>query len=251
MHHPKIVWITGASSGIGAALARVYLDRGATVGVCGRNAEALAALCAGNPRARPYSFDILDAHAGDQAFADFVSEVGVPDLAILNAGTHKPTPMKRFSREDAAFILGTNLQGLFNTFEPVVATMMAHKQGQIAIVGSVAGYHGLPFAGVYSATKAAVARFTETAHMELKLYGIDVRLIAPGFVRTPLTDKNDFPMPFLMEAPAAAERIRKGLEGKGFEITFPKRLSWMLKLIAILPRWMSFGLMSGIIRKGS
>ena len=162
-------------------------------------------------------------------------DLGPITLAMLNAGTHHPVEAEDFSAKDLAKLINVNLLGTGNCLDPVLKTMIPTGSGHIAIVASVAGYRGLPTSAYYGASKAAQINLAEALKFDLDRHGIKLQLINPGFVRTPLTDKNDFPMPFLMEVDAAAERIVSGLASNAFEITFPRRFSYLLKVLRCLP----------------
>lgn len=238
----QTILITGASSGIGEALAKAYLARGAVVGVCGRDETRLRAICAGHDKAIPLVFDTTDADAARTAIESFVERAGGVDLAILNAGTHKPTSAADFSARDYATLMRVNYDGTLNCLGPVIGAMRARGGGTIAVTGSLAGYTGLPQAGAYCASKAAVMRLAETMRAELAPHGIEVKLISPGFVKTPLTDRNEFEMPFLMELDRACVIILRGLESRRFQIAFPRRLAWSLRLLSALPEPLYFSL---------
>ena len=229
--------ITGASSGIGAALAKTYLARQAVVGVCGRASDRVEEICRSAPtgQAIPLVFDTRDERATADAFGRFAETAGGIDLAILNAGTHQPTNATSFDLAAYVTLMEVNYFGTLNCLAPVIEIMKAQRHGTIALVGSVAGYTGLPHAGAYCASKSALMRIAEATHTELAPLGISVRLVSPGFVKTPLTDRNDFPMPFLMDADKAADRIVRGLSRTSYEIAFPRRLAWGLRLMSALP----------------
>ncbi len=243
------ILITGASSGIGRALAEHYLKQGALVGICGRKPDALGEMRKQFPRARPLVFDVANAEETAMNIHAFRQDAGGVDLAILNAGNHIPTDGRAFRLQDYAGLMQTNYVGALNCLEPVISIMKAQGGGQIALMGSVAGYAGLPQAGGYCASKAAIMRLAETLRTELAETGIDVRLISPGFVKTPLTAKNDFDMPFLMELDEATRRIVRGLAGKGFEIAFPRRLALLLKALSALPKPLYFRAAKSMLRK--
>ncbi len=140
--------------------------------------------------------------------------------------------------------MDVNWNGTINALAPALEFMRKRKRGQIAIVASVAGYGGLPTGSIYSGSKAALIKMAEGLKFDLDRMGILIQVITPGFIRTPLTDRNDFPMPFLLEVDDAAERIVKGLSREGFEITFPKRFTYLLKFLNNLPYWMYFPLVA-------
>lgn len=235
------LWITGAGAGIGRALALAYARRGATVAVSARRADTLAALQA-EVQAQgliglivPVPLDVTDRAATLAAVATIEELIGSLDLVILNAGTHEPFDPAAFDPTIFDRLFAVNLFGVVNGLAAVVPRMVARRGGRVAIVSSVAGYCGLPTAAAYGATKAALINMAEALKPELERCGVGVAVINPGFVRTPLTDRNTFPMPFLIEADDAAERIIRGLASGRFEITFPRRLSWALKMLRRLP----------------
>lgn len=242
------ILITGSSSGIGEAVARLYLEQGFDVGVCGRDQERLRKVCDGHPGAHSLSFDIADADAVRTAFSEFATVHERVDRIILNAGTHTPTDGASFSLEDYSRTMQVNYIGTLNCLAPAIDILRAQGSGQLVLMGSVAGYKGLPGAGGYCASKSAIMRLAETLRVELREFGIDVRLISPGFVKTPLTDLNEFSMPFLMEVDAAAERIVRGLRSRRFEVAFPRRFALLLKLNAILPAPVYFWLARRMLR---
>jgi Short-chain dehydrogenases of various substrate specificities len=162
------------------------------------------------------------------------------DMAVLNAGTHQPLMPGAYDAETFDKLININIHGTLNCLLPAVGVMKEQETGTIAVVSSVAGYMGLPTASAYGLTKAGIINLCETLHVELAPLGIDLKLINPGFVRTPLTDKNDFPMPFLMEPEDAARAMANGLESKKFEIAFPRTFVWMLKFLRFLPYQLAF-----------
>ena len=248
MEKIQTVLITGSSSGIGKSVALRYLKQGATVGICGRRAEALEEIRAQFPNAHPIVFDMTNKAEAKKCIESFISSVGNLDLAILNAGNHKPTDARDFDVESYISIMETNYFGTLNCLNAVIPAMKKQGRGTITIVGSVAGYIGLPQAGAYCASKAALMRLTETLGVELKPLNIDVKLISPGFVKTPLTDKNDFDMPLLMEVEKASDRIIYGIAQNRFEIAFPRRLAWGLKILAVLPKFLFMRIAKKMLR---
>lgn len=239
-----VAWITGASTGIGRAVALKLAAAGWTVVATARGADKLDALAAEAPegRIRPMAGDVTDADAMAAIVRRIEAEVGPVALALLNAGTYVRTGARDLTVESVAATMTVNWNGTINALVPALAPMRKRRKGQIAIVASVAGYGGLPGAAPYSASKAALIKFAEGLKFDLDRFGIVIQVINPGFVETPLTDRNDFPMPFLMKVDEAAERIVKGLAGGRFEITFPKRFSFMLKFLNNLPYALYFPL---------
>ena len=248
----KRVWLTGASTGIGEALALKFVQQGMTVFACARGEVALKKLkerC--QPLAGelvPVKLDITD-YAQIQQLVDlWDTEASWPDLVVLNAGTHDPFPAQKFTAQRAKALLDVNLQGTLNCLDPVLKKAIEHNHGHIAVMASVAGYSGLPTAAIYGASKAALIHICEALRLDLKDSQVKLQVINPGFVKTPLTDKNDFPMPCLIEAEEAAERIFAGLQSDKFEITFPRRFSYFLKFLRILPYTAYFKLLGRTVR---
>jgi NAD(P)-dependent dehydrogenase (short-subunit alcohol dehydrogenase family) len=249
----SVIWITGASSGIGRALALRLADDGHHVAASARSADALTELGgrtqAASGAIHPYPLDVTDRPAVAAAVAGIERDLGPIDIAVLAAGTHQPVSAEAFEADGLARLVAINLIGAGNCLEPLLRSMIARRRGRIALVSSVAGYRGLPTSAYYGATKAALINLAESLKFDLDRHGVTMQLIDPGFVRTPLTDKNEFAMPFLIEADAAAARIAKGLQSSRFEITFPRRFTYMLKLLRCLPYRLYFPLVARATRK--
>jgi len=242
------VWVVGASSGIGAAVARALLGRGARVAVSARSVpelERLAALHGGSAIALP--LDVTDSAAVAPALQRVVETWGGIDFVLLCAGTHLPARAWELDAGAARRLVDVNLNGVLNCLPPVLQQMQRQQAGAIGIVSSVAGYRGLPTALVYGATKAALINLAETLYLDLSPRGIGVFLINPGFVKTPLTDRNSFRMPALIGVDEAAEEIVAGLAQGRFEIHFPRRFTRWLKLLRLLPYRLYFAL----VRRGT
>jgi NAD(P)-dependent dehydrogenase (short-subunit alcohol dehydrogenase family) len=248
-----VIWITGASSGIGRALALELAGRGASVAASARRTdelERLAADAATLPAAsggkagaiRAFPVDVTDTAAMAATVARIEAEFGPIATAVMNAGLYLPMSGAELDTAKFATTLAVNVMGVVNGIAPVTAAMKARKRGRIAIVSSVAGYSGLPTSAAYGASKAALINLAESLKFDLDPLGIRVQLISPGFVETPATDVNPFPMPFLMKVETAAARIADGLAGDAFEVTFPRRFTYGLKLARILPYWAYFPL---------
>ncbi len=231
------VWVVGASSGIGAALARALIARGARVALSARNAQALALIAAGGAAQQTLllPLDVTRAEEIAAAFARINSTWSGLDLAVLLAGRHQPVRAWDLDAAQARALVETNLIGVLNASAALAPAFCRSASGAIAIVSSVAGYGGLPDSLVYGATKAALINFAETLYLDLAPRGIGVYLVNPGFVKTPLTDKNEFKMPALISTEEAAEEMIKGFESGKFEIHFPKRFTFWLKLVRFLP----------------
>ena len=232
------VWIIGASTGIGAATARALLDAGARVALSARRADALADVAQDHKNATVAPLDFTDSAAVRKGWNTLVAQWGRVDLVLIVAGTHQEMRAWELDEAKAMALLKTNLHGVISACSVIVPALLAQGHGAIGIVGSVAGYRGLPKALIYGASKAAVINFTESLYLDLEPKGLGVYLISPGFVKTPLTDHNDFKMPSLISAEEAADEILRGLRKGHFEIHFPRRFTRMLKLMQLLPyRW--------------
>lgn len=235
---PRLVWLVGASSGIGKALAMQMANAGWQVAISARRLAPLQAMQAKFPALYPYTLDVTDAVAVQQVFATICSQHGVPDICLFNAGDYEPMPVEAFDLELFRKLTAVNYLGMVNGLNAVLPLMLERGRGQILLTASLSAYRGLPRAAPYSASKAAVLNLAEALHPELKIKGILLRVINPGFVRSALTDKNHFAMPFLMDAEEAAAVIMRELDGSHFEITFPKRFALLMKLLRLLPyRW--------------
>lgn len=234
----RIAWITGGGKGIGAALARRLADSGWTVAISARTATDLEDQKSGTGsvgRIVGYPLDVTDAEACAAVMRRIEAELGPIDLAVLNAGTHTPVSALAFDLTAMRRLVETNLMGVANCLAALLPALVARRSGQIAIVSSVAGYVGLPTSAAYGATKAGLINLAEALKPELDQAGVRLRLISPGFVDTPLTRKNRFPMPFLMSAERAAAIIERRLRGRRFEIVFPWPMALMMKLLRRAP----------------
>ncbi|HEX8618381.1 MAG TPA: SDR family NAD(P)-dependent oxidoreductase [Thermoanaerobaculia bacterium] len=236
----QLAIITGASAGIGHALAHELATRGYDLALLARRAELLESL-AGELRARgrravAIACDVSDADAVRGAVAQAQAELGGAfDLAIANAGVSIPGHATKFKIADAEQIIRVNVLGLMYLYDAVIPSMVERGRGRFVGVASVAGLRGLPTAGPYSASKAAVQAFLEAARIELKPYGVGVTIVNPGFVATPMTEKNRFRMPFLMQADAAAVVIANGIARGARVVEFPRPMSLLMRVVRYLP----------------
>ncbi len=235
----KIV-ISGASSGIGLALARHYLKYGATVAVFARRAEPLNQLSAEYPgKVIPYPLDVRDPVAIKSAADDFIRRIGVPDIIIANAGVSRGT-LTEYAEDMDAFqqIMEINVLGMANTFQPFIAPMREKGEGRLVGIASVAGFRGIPGSEAYSASKAANISYLESLRVELRKSGIKVVTIAPGYIRSPMTEINTYPMPFIIDADVAAERMANIIErGSSFAVV-PWQMGVVGWLLKRLPNWL-------------
>ena len=244
MTDPGIAWVTGASSGLGRALALRLAQDGWQVAVSARRAEALHALAEearGLPgRIHGYPLDVTDEERVAAACGEIERDLGPIGLVVLNAGTHQPVAAKTLRVEDFRTLVEVNLRGTVHCLCTALPGMIARGSGRIAVVASLSGYRGLPSAAAYGMTKAGLINMAEALKPELDRYGVTIQVINPGFVETPLTDRNRFPMPFLISAEAAAARIVRGLGSRRFEIAFPWPMVLLLKLLRLLPSTLAF-----------
>ncbi|HWA18657.1 MAG TPA: SDR family NAD(P)-dependent oxidoreductase [Devosia sp.] len=237
----KRAWITGAGSGIGRALAKRLADQGWDVAVSARTASDLDSLVAEAPgRIWAFVLDVTDSAANRSVVDDVERTLGPLDLVVLNAGGYFPVTAANFSAEKFRKTVELNLNGTANGLEPVLQRMVARGRGHVAVMASVAGFVGLPTGSTYSATKAALNAMCEALKVELEPLGVTLTVINPGFVKTPATDKNKFPMPFRIPVEQAAEAIMRGLERKKYEIIFPWQMAIAMKLFGVLPHWLQF-----------
>ncbi len=236
------VWLIGASSGIGEALARRLVHLGARVAASSRNAAALESL--GGSYTLPA--DVTDRASLGTAFDATRILLGDIDVAFVNAGTHVPMRAWELDAEAAEALVRVNLVGAINAVALLAPYFAERGCGRLVLTASVAGYGGLPTGLVYGATKAALINFAETLYLDLAPRGVAVHLVNPGFVKTPLTDRNEFEMPALITAEEAARAILDGIAEGAFEVHFPKRFSRALKLLNLLPYRLYFPLVHRI-----
>ena len=240
----QVAWVTGASSGIGRALARRLAEDGYRVAASARSATDLDTLAAEMPgRITAFQLDVTQPQACLETGALIERTLGPIDLAVLNAGSYFPTTAADFSVDNFRRTVDLNLMGAVNCMGAIVPSMVARRSGHIAIMASLTGYLGLPTAASYGATKAALHSMAHSFRPDFERYGVTVTVINPGFVKTPLTDKNSFPMPFLMPLDKAIDRIMDGLASKRFEIAFPWQVAWGLRLLRALPEPLRFAAM--------
>jgi short-subunit dehydrogenase len=234
----KRIWLIGASSGIGAAMARQALADGARVAVSARRPEALEEVIQGAGDAIVAPFDVLSKAGWHEQYARIKHAFGAIDLIVFCVAQYRPERAWEVKEEDAQCTLQTNLCSMYSALATVLPDMLARGSGGIALVASVAGYVGLPAATVYGPSKAALINLAEILYNDLHGKGLDVYLINPGFVRTALTDKNDFFMPSIQTPKQAATAIWRGISLGRFEIAFPKSFTRLLKIFSMLPfRW--------------
>ncbi|HLF76948.1 MAG TPA: SDR family NAD(P)-dependent oxidoreductase [Dehalococcoidia bacterium] len=236
----RSLWLIGASSGIGAALAPELAAAGAMLAVSARREAELeevadaAALRGVRPLVKP--LDVTDLAAIERVYGELKAAWGRVEIVFYNAGTWAETRPDNFNTHQAVNQIDVNLQGLVRTVGTVMPDLVANRAGEIVGMASIAGYAGMPRGAAYSASKAGVNAFLQSMRMELRPYDVGVTTVNPGFVRSPLSDRNRFTMVFIMSAEDAARIIVKGMLAGETEIHFPKRLSWLMKGFTALPR---------------
>jgi len=236
MNDKKVIWITGASSGIGKALSIKFAEEGWMVAASARREGLLQELTKINQNIHSFPLDVTNPEQCKKVFEEIKKKFNNIEISIFGTGIHDPNSEKRFNLEKIREIMEVNYFGTMNSINSVYDYYNDKKGGQISIISSVAGYRGLPAAGAYCASKSALTSFTESLRFEMMRKNVRVSLVSPGFIKTPMTDQNDFPMPMIKSPEFAAEQIYIGLTKKtGFEIHFPKAFTFFLKFLRILP----------------
>jgi len=229
------IFITGGTTGIGLSLAQLYLEEGHRVGICARNLEKFPSEIKNKYKLlKCYQVDVVNREELRAAILDFAQ--GNLDIIVANAGRSVGAKSKTPLFSVANDIIDINVKGVLNTFEVALEIMIPQKRGHLVATASVAGFMGLPGAGAYSASKAAVLRLCESYSIDLKPIGINVSAIAPGFIDTPLTQQNNHKMPFIMSSQKAAKLIKKAIEKKKVLYLFPLRMKIVVTILAIMPR---------------
>jgi len=250
MTEKKIIWITGASSGIGKALTIKFAEKGWIVAASARRENLLEDLNKFNPNIYSFPLDVTEIENCKLIANKIIEKFGGIDICVFGTGMHDPKSEKRFNLNKIREIMEVNYFGTMNSINSIYEYFSEKKNGQISIISSVAGYRGLPAAGAYCASKAALTSYAESLNFDMKMKNVRVSLISPGFIKTPMTDQNDFPMPMIKSPEFAANEIYKGLtEKKSFEIHFPKAFTYFLKFLQILPSSIYFKLVSKGMKK--
>ena len=243
----KKIWITGASSGIGRSLAIKFANEGWKVAASARRENLLKELSNKYPNIESFPLDVTDINKCNSVFKEIIEKFENIEICVFGTGIHDPESEKEFNLDKIKKIMEVNFFGVMNSINSVYSYYNEKKSGQISIISSVAGYRGLPAAGAYCASKSALTSFTESLYFEMKRKNVRVTLISPGFIKTPMTDQNDFSMPMIKSPEFAAEQIYLGLiKKKGFEIHFPKAFTFIMKILRILPNNIYFK----IVEKG-
>lgn len=227
----KTYWLIGASEGLGWAIAQELGTRGAKLILSSRNVERLTSLCGSLPDACAVPIDVTDLASVQRA----VAKIGQVDGLIYNAGAYEPMRATEWDTETALAISDVNYSGVLRVLGETVPGFVTAGKGDITLVGSLAGYRGLPAAIGYGASKAALISLAETMRFDLAETGVTVRLVNPGFIKTRLTEKNSFKMPMLMTPEDAASRVVRAMTKRRFRTDFPAPFSWVIRALAFLP----------------
>ena len=245
----QTVWITGASSGIGLALAKLLDGPVPYVAISARSEATLIDVQEQGKTLMAHPVDVADADAVAGCVQQIEADAGPIDLAVLNAGVWQLMDAHSLDLKAIRTGVEVNYMGVIHALQAVLPGMLARGKGHIAIVASVAGYRGLPRAAAYGPTKAALINLAETLRSELTPRGILVSLVNPGFVDTPMTKDNPFPMPAIIPVDEAAQRLLAGLQRQHYEIVFPRRFALLMKVLRILPNPIFFWIVRTFIRK--
>jgi len=235
----KKIWITGASTGIGKSLAIKFALEGWQVAASARRENLLRELSNKNSNIHTFPLDVTDSEKCKSVFNDIVNKLGDIDICVFCTGIHDPKSEKNLNLEKINKIMEVNFFGSINSINSVYEYYKKKKSGHISIVSSVAGYRGLPAGGAYCASKAALTNYAESLYFDLKRFNVRVSVVHPGFIKTPMTDQNDFPMPMIKSPEYAANQMFKGLtQSNAFEIHFPKSFTFIMKILKIMPNWL-------------
>ena len=245
----KKIWITGASSGIGKSVAEKFANEGWKVAVSARRKELLDEL-AKNPNIVSFPLDVTNRNQINEVFKNILDNFGELDICLFSSGTYEPKDEQNIDPDKIKNVINVNFLGVIDCVKSVERYFKDKKSGHISIVSSIAGYRGLPNSSGYGPSKAALTNFSESIYFDFKKFGVRVSVISPGFIKTPLTDKNEFPMPFLKTPEYAAEKIFNGLvKSSAFEIHFPKGLTLTLKFLRILPYRLYLFLVDKLVKR--
>ena len=245
----KKVWITGASSGIGKAVAEKFAHEGWKVAISARRKETLDNM-AQDPNIKSFPLDVTKRDQIENVFKNILNDFGELDLCLFSSGTYEPKDEQSIDPDKIKNVININFLGVIDCVKTVEEYFKNKKSGHISIVSSIAGYRGLPNSSGYGPSKAALTNFSESIYFDFKKFGVRVSIVSPGFIKTPLTDKNEFPMPFLKTPQYAAEKIFNGLiKSNAFEIHFPKGLTLILKLLRILPYKLYLFLVDKLVKR--
>ena len=245
----KKIWITGASSGIGKALAEKFAAEGWKVAASARRKEILDKMSE-NENIFSYPLDVTSQNQIKNSFEKIIKDFNGLNLCVFSSGTYDPKLEQEINIEQNKFVMETNFFGVLNCIKAVESYFKNKKDGHISIVSSIAAYRGLPNSSGYGPSKAALTNLTESLYFDFKKYNVRISLVSPGFIKTPLTDKNEFPMPFIKSPEFAAEKMFNGLtKSKAFEIHFPKAITILLKIFRVLPYKIYLFLIDKVVKR--
>ena len=245
----KVIWITGGSSGIGKSLAYKFANEGWQVAISARRENLLKEISESNEKIKSFPLDVTDKVKCKEVFEQIKNYYGDLDVCFFSTGTWSPKEEKDIDVEQIENVFKVNFFGTINTIKAVEGHFKNKKNGIITIVSSIAGYRGLPNTTGYGPSKSALISLAESLYFDFERYNVRVCLVCPGFIKTPMTDKNDFKMPFLKTSEFAADKIYDGLiNKKQFEIHFPKELTLTLKFFKLLPSKVYFYLVKKLTK---
>ena len=243
----KVIWITGASSGIGKSLAIKFANEDWQVAVSARRESLLKELSDTNSNIHSFPLDVTDSEKCKDVSTEIINKLENIEICIFCTGIHDPKSEKSLDLEKVRKIMEVNFFGTVNSINSVYDYFKKKRSVHISMVSSVAGYRGLPAGGAYCASKSALTTFAESLYFDLKRFNVRVSVVHPGFIKTPMTDQNDFPMPMIKSPEFAADEMFKGLtQSNAFEIHFPKQFTFIMKILKIMPNWLYLKL----IKKG-
>jgi NAD(P)-dependent dehydrogenase (short-subunit alcohol dehydrogenase family) len=249
VENQKKIWITGASSGIGKALAEKFAKENWKVAISARRENLLNDI-AQTDNISSFPLDVTDDSKVKEVFSKILQEFNSLDLCVFCSGAYNPKLEQEINKEQIRKIMEVNFFGVLNCIKSVEEYFKNKKDGHISVVSSVAAYRGLPNSSGYGPSKAALTNLTESLYFDFKKYNVRISLISPGFIKTPLTDKNEFPMPFIRSPKFAAVKMYNGLvKSSAFEINFPKELTTILKLLRIMPYRVYLFLVDKLIKR--
>ena len=233
------IWITGASSGIGKALAIKFAKEGWQVAASARRESLLKELNNINQNIFSFPLDVTDSSNTKKVFDTILNELKSIDICVFCTGIHDPKSEKKLNLDKIRKIMEVNFFGTVNSINAVYDYFKEKKSGHISMVSSIAGYRGLPAGGAYCASKSALTTFAESLYFDMKRFNVRVSVVHPGFIKTPMTDQNDFHMPMIKSPEFAAEKMFRGLtQSNVFEIHFPKQFTFFMKILKIMPNWL-------------
>ena len=243
----KVIWITGASSGIGRSLAIKFANEGWQVAASARRENLLKELNNTNSNIHSFQLDVTDSEKCISVFNEILKKLNNIEICVFCTGIHDPKSETSLNIIKIKKIMEVNYFGTINSINAAYNYFKEKKSGHISMVSSVAGYRGLPAGGAYCASKSALTTYAESLYFDMKRSNVRVSVIHPGFIKTPMTDQNNFPMPMIKTPEFAANEIFKGLtKSNAFEIHFPKGFTFIMKILQIMPNWLYFK----ILKKG-